>query len=64
MQQLLAGHIGAHPVRHHGGGVSGGLKAQEVVALRMRRSAGSGMRAQRKKIMGKQSPELVPDAWF
>jgi hypothetical protein len=64
MQQLLAGHIGACPVRHHGGKGSGGLKAQEVVALRMRRSTGSGMRARRKKKMGKQSPKPVPDAWF
>jgi hypothetical protein len=38
--QLLAGHIGPRPVRHRGGGVSGGLVAQEVVALRMRKSKG------------------------
>jgi hypothetical protein len=60
--QLLAGHIGAHPVRHHSGGVSGGLKAQVMVALRMRRSAGSGMQARRRKTMGKQSPETMPNA--
>jgi hypothetical protein len=40
------------------------LKAQEVLALQMRRSTGSGMRAQRKKIMGKQSPEPEPDTRF
>jgi hypothetical protein len=63
-EELLAGHIGAHPVRHRGGEGLGGLKAQEVVMLRMRRSAGSGMRARRKKTMGKQSPKSMPDARF
>jgi hypothetical protein len=43
MQQLLAGHVGARPVQHRGGGISGGLEVQEVTALRMRRSAGSRM---------------------
>jgi hypothetical protein len=62
-KQLLTGHIGVRRVRHRGGGVSGGLKAQEVVALRMQKSTGSGVRA-RKKIIGKQSPELVPDMRF
>jgi hypothetical protein len=61
-KQLLAGHIGPHPVRHRRGGVSGDLAAQEVVALRMRKNVGSKMRVQRKKTMGKQSPEPVPDA--
>jgi hypothetical protein len=42
----------------------GGLEAQEVATLRMWKSTGSGMRAQRKKITREQSPELVPDAWF
>jgi hypothetical protein len=64
MKQPLAGHIGARPVRHRGGGISGGLEEQEVVALRMRRSMGSGMQAKEKKIMGKQSPELVTVARF
>jgi hypothetical protein len=64
VQLLLTGHIGARPVRHRGGGVSGKLEAQEVVALRMQKSKESGMRARRKKIMGKQSLEPVPDAWF
>jgi hypothetical protein len=64
MKQLLAGHIGASPVRHCGDGVSSGLKAQEVVASRMWKSTRGEMRAWRKKIMGKQSPEPVPDAWF
>jgi hypothetical protein len=35
-----------------------------MVVLRMRRSTGSGMQAQKKKKMGKQSPEPVPDARF
>jgi hypothetical protein len=63
-KQLLAGHIGARPIRHRDGGVSAGLEAQEVVALRLRKSTGRGMQAKKKKIMGKQSPEPVPDAWF
>jgi hypothetical protein len=64
MKQLLAGHIGSCAVRHRGGGASGGLEAQEVMALRMWKSTGSKMRVQRKKIMGKQSPEPVPNARF
>jgi hypothetical protein len=63
-QQLLAGHIRACPVWHRGSGVSGRLKAQEVVALRMRKSTESRMRARRKKIMGKQSLESMLDARF
>jgi hypothetical protein len=35
---------------------------QEVAALWMRKSTECRMRAQRKKIMGKQSPEPMPDA--
>jgi hypothetical protein len=62
--ELLAGHVGARPVRHRCGGVSCGLEAQEKVASRMRESLENGMRAQRKKITGKQSPEPAPDAWF
>jgi hypothetical protein len=64
MKKLLAGHIGARPVRHRGGGVLSGLVAQEVVALRMQKSTGSEMRARKKKIMGKQSPEPMPDTRF
>jgi hypothetical protein len=40
-KQLLAGHIGPRPVQHCGGGVSGGLEAQEEAVLRMRKSVGS-----------------------
>jgi hypothetical protein len=36
--------------------------AQEVAALRMRKSTESETRVQKKKTMGKQSPELVPNA--
>jgi hypothetical protein len=61
---MLAGHIGPRLVRHRGGRVSGGLETQEVVALQMWKSMGSSMRAQRKKIMGEQSPEHVPDSRF
>jgi hypothetical protein len=35
MEELIAGHVGAHPVRHRGGGVSDRLRAQEAVALRV-----------------------------
>jgi hypothetical protein len=31
-EELLAGNVGACPVRHHGSGVLGGLEAQEAVA--------------------------------
>jgi hypothetical protein len=34
------------------------------MALRMRRSAGSGMRVWRKKIVRKQSPKPMPDTRF
>jgi hypothetical protein len=61
---MLAGHIGPCLVRHRGGGASGGLAAQEVVALQMWKSMGSSLRAQRKKIMGEQSHEHVPDSRF
>jgi hypothetical protein len=44
-KQLLAGHIGPRPVQHRGSGVSGGLEAQEVAVLRMRKSATRRMRA-------------------
>jgi hypothetical protein len=62
-KQLLTRHIGARPVRHRGDRVLSGLEAQEV-AQRMWKSTGSKMRAQRKKIMGKQSPEPVPGTQF
>jgi hypothetical protein len=58
------GHIGARPVRHHGSEGSGGLKVQELVALWMRRSAGSGMRARRKKIMGSNVLNPCPTRGF
>jgi hypothetical protein len=52
-EELLAGNVGACPVRHHDGGVSGGLEAQEAVALRMRKSSESGMRAREEEDDGK-----------
>jgi hypothetical protein len=52
-EELLAGNVGACPVRHRGGGVSGGLGAQEAVALRMRKSSERGMRAQEEEDDGK-----------
>jgi hypothetical protein len=39
MKQLLAGHVGPRLVRHHNGGVSGGLVVQEVVVLWLQKSA-------------------------
>jgi hypothetical protein len=44
-KQLPAGHIGPRPVQHCGSGVSGGLEAQEVAVLQMRKSAARRMRA-------------------
>jgi hypothetical protein len=38
-KELLAGDVGAHPVRHHGGEVSGELETQAVVALWMRKNS-------------------------
>jgi hypothetical protein len=58
------GHVGVRLVRHRGGGVSGGLEAQEEEALWTRKSTESGKRARRKKIMGKQSLEPAPNARF
>jgi hypothetical protein len=63
-EEVLTGHVGARPVRHRGGGVSGGMEAQEEEALRTRKSTESGKRARRKKIMGKQSLEPALDARF
>jgi hypothetical protein len=63
-EELLAGHVGARPVRHRSGGVSGGLEAQEELALRMRKSTESEMQVRKKKMMGKQRPEPAPDTRF
>jgi hypothetical protein len=52
-EELLAGNIGVCPVRHRGGGVSGGLGAQEAVALRSERARRAGCEHERKKMMGK-----------
>jgi hypothetical protein len=38
-KELLAKDVGAHPVRHHGGEVSGELETQAVVALWMRKNS-------------------------
>jgi hypothetical protein len=63
-EELLAGHLGVRPVQHRDSGVSGGLGAQEVVALWMQKSTESGMRAREEEVNGKQSPEPVPDTQF
>jgi hypothetical protein len=52
-EKLLAGNVGACPVRHHGGGVSGGLEAQEVVAPGCERDWRVGCERERKKTMEK-----------
>jgi hypothetical protein len=52
-EELLVGNVGACQVRHRSSGVSGGLGAQEAVALRMRNSSESGMRAQEEEDDGK-----------
>jgi hypothetical protein len=54
MEELLVRHVGARPVRHRGGGVSGGFGAQEAVVLRMRKSTESGMRAREEEDNGKE----------
>jgi hypothetical protein len=53
MEELLAGNIGACPVRHRDGEVSGGLEAQEAVELWMRTSSESGGRAREDEDVGK-----------
>jgi hypothetical protein len=52
-EELLTGNVGVCPDRHHDGEVSGGLEAQEVVALRMRKSSESGMQAREDEDDGK-----------
>jgi hypothetical protein len=39
MKELLAGDVGARPVRHHDGKVSGELKTQAAAALWMRKNS-------------------------
>jgi hypothetical protein len=66
MEKLLAGNIGARPVRHRGSKVLGGLEAQVAVLLRMRKISSTDGECERKKKkkMGRQSPKSAPDAWF
>jgi hypothetical protein len=67
MEKLLAGNIGARPVRHRGSKVLGGLEAQVAVLLRMRKISSTDGECERKKkkmMMGRQSPKSAPDAWF
>jgi hypothetical protein len=52
-EELLAGNVGACPVRHRDGGVSGGLGAQGAVALRMRKSSESRMQVREDEDDGK-----------
>jgi hypothetical protein len=52
-EELLAGNVGACPVRHCCGRVSGGLEPQEAVALQMRKSSESGMRVREEEDDGK-----------
>jgi hypothetical protein len=55
------GNVGACPVRHRGSGVSGGLEAQEAVALRMWKNSKSRVRAREEEDDGKVT---APDARF
>jgi hypothetical protein len=48
-KELLAGDVGAHPVRYHGGEVSGELETQAVVALWMRKNSELKGRARERK---------------
>jgi hypothetical protein len=41
MEELLAGNVGAYPVRHRGSGVPGGLEAQETATLWMGKNSES-----------------------
>jgi hypothetical protein len=52
-EELLAGNVGACPVRHRGSRVPGGLDAQEAVALRMRKNSESKVRAREEEDDGK-----------
>jgi hypothetical protein len=54
-EELLAGHVRARPIRHRDDGVSGGLGAQEAVALRMQERTESGRRARVEEDNGKHS---------
>jgi hypothetical protein len=63
-EELLAGNVGARPVRHRDDGILGGLEVQE----RWHCGCGINRRVEgnreRKKMMGRQSPEPAPDARF
>jgi hypothetical protein len=52
-EELLAGNIGACPVRHHGSGVLDRLEAQGVVVLRMRKNSKSIGRVREEEEDGK-----------
>jgi hypothetical protein len=61
-KELLAGDVGARPVRHHDGEVSGGLAAA-VVWMR-KNSKLKGQARERKEADEKQRPEPVLDVRF
>jgi hypothetical protein len=52
-EKLLAGNVGACPVRHRDSGVPGGLEVQEAVALRVQKNSESRGRAREEEDDGK-----------
>jgi hypothetical protein len=62
---VLAGDVGASPVRHHNGEVSGEPKTQAATAMWMRKNSElKGQARRRKEADGKKSPEPALDARF
>jgi hypothetical protein len=59
------GDVGARPIRHHDGEVSGEPETQAAVATWMRENSElKGQARGRKEVDGKQSPEPALDAQF
>jgi hypothetical protein len=54
MEELLAGNVGVHLVRHHSSGVLGGLEAQGAAALRMRKNSERRGQAREEEEDGKE----------
>jgi hypothetical protein len=64
-KELLAGNVGARPVRHHDDEVSGEPETQAVAVMWMRKNSElKGQARGRKEADGKQSPEPALDARF
>jgi hypothetical protein len=64
-KELLAGDVGACPVRHHVGEVSSELETQAAATMWMQKNSElKGQARERKEADEKQSPEPALDAWF